>query len=133
MTEAVSPFDTVFDRYPVEQASRLRYLRDLIHETAHTIPQINMLNECFKWGQPSFVIEPQKVGTTVRIDAKDDGVSIYFLCSTNLVERFREIYPEMFCYLGNREIHFKPENSIAEQELRHCIGMALTYHLGKKK
>lgn len=86
-----------------------------------------------KWGQPSFIAKPKSVGSTVRIDKKGDGVSVYFICTTGLVERFRDIYPDTFNYIGNREIHFGPDDVFPEEELSHCISMALTYHKNKKR
>ena len=58
---------------------------------------------------------------------------MYFHCQTNLVSTFREVYPNAFTYEGNRSILFEPEGELPEAELRHCISMALTYHLRKKK
>ena len=126
-------FDTLFSKYSQHQARQLQSLRELIHETALAIPQIDRVEECLKWGQPSFVAKPDKIGSTVRIDAREDGVSIYFTCSTNLVDGFREIYPDTFNFVGNREIHFRSEDQFPRQELGHCIAMALTHHLRKKK
>jgi len=45
------------------------------------------------------------------------------------VEDFRELYPHAFNYIGSREIHFKMDEKIPEDELKHCIAMTLTYKL----
>ncbi|WP_193181284.1 DUF1801 domain-containing protein [Nisaea sediminum] len=119
--------------YPDEQRSRLQALRELIHRSARSCAEVAELEECLKWGQPSFVPKPRGVGSTVRIDAKADGASVYFICTTGLVEGFREIYPETFTFVGNREIHFGPETDVPEDELAHCVAMALTYHVRKKR
>jgi hypothetical protein len=58
--------------------------------------------------------------------------AVFFHCQTNLVETFRELYPELR-YGGNRCILLKAEDKLPEAELRHCVALALTYHLGKRK
>ncbi len=132
MQNACRSFDEIFSAYSPQQTDRLQALRKLVHETADGISEVQKAEECLKWGQASFVAKPEKTGSTVRIDAKDDGVSVYFMCNTSLVSQFREIYPDVFTYFGNREIHFGADDDVPTEELRHCIGMALTYHLRKK-
>ncbi len=58
---------------------------------------------------------------------------MYFHCQTDLVATFRELYPDEFRYDGNRCILFKAADAIPEQPLRHCLALALTYHLNKRK
>ena len=124
--------DVLADRAP-PQRDRLQKLRALIHGAADACDEVSGLEECLKWGQPSFVPRPKGVGSTVRIDARGDGVSVYFICTTGLVEQFRELYPETFDFVGNREIHFSPEDDVPEAELGHCVALALTYHRRKKQ
>ncbi len=59
--------------------------------------------------------------------------AVYFHCQTNLVETFRELYPTELSYGGNRSILLNAENDIPEPALRHCVALALTYHLSKRK
>ena len=49
----------------------------------------------------------------------------------DLVETFRELYPTQMEYGGNRSILFDGAAKIPEKALRHCIGLALTYHARK--
>jgi hypothetical protein len=81
-------------------------------------------------------LTPQtKSGSTVRIDwkeANEDQYAMYFKCTTNLVETFREKYPTEFRYGGNRSIFFNEDDEIPVKELCDCIALALTYHLRKK-
>ncbi|UUX49810.1 DUF1801 domain-containing protein [Nisaea acidiphila] len=118
---------------PPAQRKRLQELRALIRRTAESCDEVSELEECLKWGQPSFVPKPKGIGSTVRIDARGDGVSVYFICTTGLVEHFRELYPGAFDFIGNREIHFSPEEDFPEAELSHCVALALTYHKRKKQ
>jgi len=61
-----------------------------------------------------------------------DQYAVYFHCQTDLVETFRELYPTEFSYGGHRSILLNAEDKLPEAALRHCIGLALTYHLNKR-
>lgn len=108
-------------------------LRAIIFETAETIDGVGPLEETLKWGQPSYLTTETGSGSTIRIDReKSDGrVAMYFHCQTDLVETFRELYPTQMEYGGNRSILFKVATRIPENVLRHCVGLALTYHARK--
>lgn len=126
----------IFESYPEETRARLLALRRLILETAAETQGVGHLEETLKWGQPSYLTSATKAGSTIRIDRtrSDDGhYAMYFHCQTNLVATFRELYPDVFTYEGNRSILFEPDGDLPMAELRHCISMALTYHLRKKQ
>ena len=46
-----------------------------------------------------------------------------------LNDEFKHIYPDKFTYSDNRAILFGANDDQSEQELRHIISIALTYHL----
>jgi hypothetical protein len=128
--------DAVFNTYPTPLKTRLLALRRLIFETARTTAGVGTLQETLKWGQPSYLTTETKSGSTVRIDqvkSARDCYAIYFHCQTDLVETFRELYPTEFTYGGNRSILLNAKDKISEPALRHCIALALTYHLNKRK
>ena len=111
---------------------QLRTMRQLVLDVASATEGVGQIQECLKWGQPSFVTVKPKSGSTIRVDAiKDEPgkVAMYFICSTNLVDQFRELYPETFDFRGNRALVFDANTELPEQELRHCVAKALTYHL----
>ncbi len=58
---------------------------------------------------------------------------MYFHCQTNLVETFRELYPKEFSYGRNRSILLNAKGEVPEAALRHCVALALTNHLNKRK
>ena len=58
---------------------------------------------------------------------------VFFHCQTDLVETFRELYPKELSYGGNRSILLDAKDPIPEAALRHCVALALTYHLRKRK
>ena len=125
----------VFNNYPENMRKKLMFLRQLIFDTAAATEGVGELEETLKWGEPSYLTPKTKSGSTVRIDWKKSNESqyaMYFKCTTNLVETFREKYPTEFRYGGNRSILFNEDDEIPVKELRDCIALALTYHLRKK-
>lgn len=127
--------EAVFDAYPKPVKAGLRALRRLIFDTAKATDGVGALEETLKWGQPSYLTAETGSGSTIRIDhvkAQPGQYAVYFHCQTNLVETFRELYPELR-YSSNRAILLDAADKLPEAELRHCVGLALTYHLGKRK
>ena len=127
--------DAVFDAYPKPLKAKLLALRRLIFDTAKTTGGVGTLQETLKWGQPSYLTPETKSGSTIRIDqVKSTGqYAVYFHCQTDLVATFRELYPREFSYGGNRSILLNAQDAVPEAALRHCVALALTYHLTKRK
>ncbi|MDB5537626.1 MAG: hypothetical protein JWQ65_2501 [Devosia sp.] len=123
----------VLDGYPIAARERLLRLRELIIETAASTAGVGALEETLKWGQVSYLTPQSGSGTTVRIDVdKASGQpAIYVNCQTNLVDEYRQIYPEAFAYQGTRAVVIG--DAPDEAALRHVIAQALTYHLRKKR
>ena len=110
-------------------------LRRLIFDTAKATKGVGTLQEALKWGQPSYLTTETKSGSTIRIDqvkAEAGRYAVYFHCQTDLVETFRELYPELR-YGGNRSILLDAGEKLPEAALRHCVALALTYHARKRK
>lgn len=125
----------VFDAYPDTIRTKLMTLRTMILETAASMNSVGPIKETLKWGQPSYLTAESSTGSTIRIDRvkpEDDRVAMYFHCQTDLVETFRELYPTQMEYGGNRSILFDGAAKVPEKALRHCIGLALTYHARKR-
>lgn len=121
----------VFDAYPPAMRRRLLKLRELILNVAARTEGVGTLEETLKWGQPSYLTTATKSGSTVRIDAVRGDPShcaIYFICHTNLVERFRSLYGDRLRFEGNRGILLDVAGPLPVDELKHCLAMALTYH-----
>lgn len=124
--------EAIFNTYPLEIREKCLYLRALIYDVAASDPRIGPLEETLKWGEPSYIPSKTKSGSMVRLHhyaTKPFDFSLYFICSTDLVERFREKYPKTFRYGGNRSLEFMLTDVLPEQELRDCIREALTYNL----
>jgi hypothetical protein len=111
-------------------------LRKLIFDTAGKTQGVGELEETLKWGQPSYLTSETKSGSTVRIDAIKGDVTrcaVYFICHTNLVDRFRELYRGKLEFEGNRAIVLDVRASLPAHEIGHRIAMALIYQLDKRR
>ncbi|WP_083218623.1 DUF1801 domain-containing protein [Bradyrhizobium icense] len=127
--------EAVFEAYPNPVRAKLLALRRLIFDTARATEGVGPLEETLKWGQPSYLTTESKSGSTIRIDqvkAEVGRYAVYFHCQTDLVETFRELYPELR-YGGNRSILLDVGDKLPEAALRHCVALALTYHVRKRK
>jgi hypothetical protein len=128
--------DAAFKAYPKPVKPKLLALRRLIFDTAKATKGVGRLEETLKWGQPSYLTAETRSGSTIRIDWLKAGVdryAVFFHCQTNLVETFRELYPTELSYGGNRCILLDAKKDMPEPALRHCVALALTYHLTKRK
>lgn len=111
----------LFSAYEPAVRARLMRLRKLILDAADA-----PVEEALRWGQAAYLA---KDGSPIRIDATGDGrVALYFICTTDLVATFRELYPAL-AYEGNRAILLPMKGRLPEAALSHCIRLALTYKL----
>jgi len=114
---------------------RLLCLRQLIYETAVQTPQIGQISETLKWGQPSYAPVKAHIGSSIRLGMLKNAAgqcALFFICHTNLVDQFRERYADVLRFEGNRAIVINAGGALPGEPLKHCIAMALTYHLNKQ-
>ena len=114
--------------YPKPVVKKLNHLRQLILATAKETEGITAMEETLKWREPSYLV---KKGSTVRMDWKEkkpNQYAMYFKCTSKLVNTFKEVYKDTFKYETTRAIVFDMDDEVPEEELKHCIQMALTYH-----
>ncbi len=126
----------VFGNYENSIRGKLLELRRLIMDEAGRHPEIGKLQETLKWGQPSYLPAKPRIGTTLRIDRhpiRADMVGLYFSCNSSLADDFQQLYPGLFEFEGRRAILISTEDLVHEAALRHCVALALTYHLNKKR
>ncbi len=94
---------------------------------------VGAIAETVKWGNPSFTPEKPKIGSSVRLENRAGGdMALMFICHTGLVDEFREIYADVLTFEGNRAIVLRANEKLPENELRHCVALAFTYHLRKR-
>lgn len=140
MSSRYAPFEdarveAVFRVHPDRIRARLMALRQLIFETAAATAGVGRLQETLKWGQPSYLTPKTRSGCTIRMDragASDDWIALYVHCRTDLFSTYRELYPDVFVYEGNRAVLIEDIHKTTETSLRHCVALALTYHLRKR-
>lgn len=124
-----------FGQIPHDARKQLLAIRDLIFSTADSIDGVGEIEETLKWGEPAYITSKSKSGSTIRLGWKEsapDQCAVYFNCQTTLVDAFRTLHPDLH-FQGNRAIVFDVSSVLPTEELAHCLGMALTYHMDKKQ
>lgn len=107
-------------------------LRSLILEVASENPAIGALEETLKWSEPAFLTSHTKSGTTIRINRhkkSDDEYAFYVHCQTDLIDRYKQLYGDSLTFEGSRAVVFDAKRALPVDAVKHCIAMALTYHL----
>lgn len=123
-----------YKSYPLEIQPQIFKLRDLILKVAANDEQIDFIGEDLKWGEPSFITKSS--GSTFRLDWKKKSpksISLFFNCQTKLIPIFKELYPEDFEYVGNRELRIPLKGKYSKRNLKKCIELAFKYNLIKDK
>lgn len=122
-----------FDSYGDIVAAELMGLRELIFATAAETDGVGELTEALRWGEPAYLTAKTRSGSTVRLapasDESDHDYAMYFICHTNLVEKFRTMFGDTLNYDGDRALVFTTGQKLPADEIRQCITMAQTYHL----
>ena len=124
-----------YDAWPQAAQEKMRLLRDMIYETAAET-DVGPVSETLKWGQPSFVPRTAKTGSPLRLGyvaGAENPCRLYVHCATNLVDQFKQRFADVLQFEKNRAICLPQTGAWPDAELRHCIGLALTYHQSKHK
>lgn len=138
MTQGAPAFEhpgvaAAFDAFPPGARDRLMQVRRLIFEVAAQTDRVGRIAETLKWGQPAYLTQQTKSGTTIRLGWGEDGrsMSLFVHCQTSLVDAWRQQYNDQLTFIGNREISIPTHTDLPRAPLQHCIAMALTYHSRK--
>ncbi len=109
-------------------------LRQLIFSTGEELKTVGSIFETLKWNQPAYLTPQTRSGSTIRMGAisQTKKLGLYFHCQTTLVETFRSHYSDQLVFEKNRAIILDPSKTLPLKALKHCIGLALTYHMNKK-
>lgn len=118
--------------YEPDTRSVLLCLREMIFQTAFENPKIGPVTETLKWGEPSYLTEQSKSGSTLRLGQtrNDKHPAIFVNCKTTLISQFKQHYGDRFLYQGERALVIGDVEKM-KSELKHCIALVLTYHLRK--
>ena len=57
----------VFATYPAPARKLLLAIRAMLYETAESLPEAGRITETLKWGEPAYLTERPKSGTTIRL------------------------------------------------------------------
>lgn len=132
---SASDVGKAFDAMPPAARECLLALRSTIFDVAAANPAIGRIEETLKWGQPAYLTTETNSGSTIRLGVPKSVAHDYALfvnCQTELTRQFAENYPDVFTYEGTRALLFKSGDEVDAEALRHCIGLALTYHARKR-
>lgn len=111
-------------------------LRNLILQTAAEDERIGPLTETLKWGEPAFLTEETKSGSTLRLgrSSLSKTPALFVNCSTPLLAHLQEIdQGGVLEYHGLRDIAVPEITSRNRSMIQTCIRRTLTYHLERKK
>ena len=121
--------------YSDDVLETLMALRTLVFDVAQRTAGVGSIIEALKWGQPSFLTEEPRSGTTVRIDqvrGEPGVVALMVNCQTTLIQDFRHEHGDRFVIDGTRGIRLAVGAPIPERELGDFIEAALTYRLRQR-
>lgn len=119
-----------FDLTPV-MLDKVMEIRNWIYEIAQSNDQIGEIEECLKWGQPSFLTPKTKSGSTIRIGKVNDlEYALYFNCKTTIAQEIAIEFPELKCD-GKRALYFAIDQNLSKTKVIVCLKKALLYHKRK--
>lgn len=124
----------VFEGLPPPVRRRLLEVRALIFRVASENPEIGPLSETLKWGEPAYLTEATRSGTTVRlgrVGGSEDQCAVLVNCRTSLIDEFRSCFPDEFRFAGSRALLLDTEAALPVEPLAACLYRALTYHRRK--
>lgn len=128
------PVIEALSRYPEPVQVRLLEIRAIVFSVAAETKDIGPLTETLKWGEPAYLTEASKSGTTIRLGSTKsapDKCAVLFNCKTTLVETFRAHFADDFAFEGNRALLVPATGVLSREPLILCLRAALTYHRWK--
>ncbi|MGF6157579.1 hypothetical protein M2267_002838 [Ensifer sp. KUDG1] len=128
------PVVEALSRYPEPVRARLLEIREIVFSVAAETNDIGALTETLKWGEPAYLTEASKSGSTIRLGtakSAPDKCAVLFNCKTTLVETFRAHFADDFAFEGNRALIVPATGALSREPLMLCLRAALTYHRSK--
>lgn len=124
-----------FDVWPEPVQQVLLDIRARLYHLAAKDDRIGPLQECLKWGQPSWLTHKSKSGTTIRLgydDATPNRAWIYVHCGTSLISDYKDRFGDQLQYKGKRAVALPLQDMPEGHLLDAALSMALLYHVNKK-
>jgi hypothetical protein len=125
-----------FARYPEPIRMRLLTIRGMVFAIAADTNGVGPLTETLKWGEPAYLTEQSRSGTSIRLGVSrlaPDCCAVFFNCQTRLVSTFRTHFDGVFGFEGNRAILLSTDTPLMEEPLAFCLHAAMTYHRQKNR
>jgi hypothetical protein len=116
---------------PPAHRARLSKMRTLIYAAAEATATAP-LTETLKWGQPAF-LPAKRAGTTLRLGVEGDHPALFLHCQTDLISRYRVLFPDEFTYSGARAVLLPATRPFSQPAFQQIAAMALTYHRDKRR
>jgi len=114
--------------------ARLLEVRELIFAVAEETEGVGPITETLKWGEPAYLTEVSRSGTTIRLGrtaAAPEDCAVLFNCKTTLIETFRYHFDDVFAFDGNRALILPATGLLPRAPLMLCLRAAMTYHRRK--
>ncbi len=121
-------------RYPGPVRARLLDVRALIFAVAEETPGVGPLTETLKWGEPAYLTEASRSGSTIRLGAvrsAPEAGAVLLNCKTSLIAEFRGQFADCLTFDGTRAIVLPQSGPLPREPLEICLRAALTYHRRK--
>ena len=118
-----------FDAMPVDVAQLLRDARLEIFRISGEAEGIGPLTETLKWGEPAYLTEAPKTGTTLRLGQIGGRAAVMVPCSTTIIEDARAVFGEQPEFSGKRGLILGGERQVFD----YVVNAALTYHIRKRR
>ena len=126
------PVADALAKYPAALQAQFATVRAMIFDIAAQTEGVGPLTETLKWGEPAYLTEASRSGSTIRlgtVKSARDRCAVLFNCQTTLVEGFRDQFNGVFTFDKNRALIL--DQDIPREALAICLHAALTYHRRK--
>lgn len=131
VAEPAADIAAVYAAYPADVRRRLLQLRALVFKTAAGLDAVGPVDECLRWGEPSYLTTASGSGSMLRLHWQSDmgqHVGMFVHCQTRLISEFRARYPH-FEYQGKRALLIPRRGRLPKVDIADCMALALTYRL----
>lgn len=117
--------NAAYNAMPDTDRSGALTLRHLILNTADEMDDVTNVDECLRWGQPSYI---SPIGSTLRIAVpKSGGFGIYAHCQSSIISDFAGKFGQDFRIDSNRGVLFRTGQDIQPDKLVFLIRHGLRY------
>lgn len=116
--------------WPKAAQSRFHEIRGIVFDATKDIARLTLV-ETLKWGEPSWLPDRARIGSTLRVawsDKSPDQIGLFVNCNTAIGDTMRQLYPADFTYDGTRALRLPLQGALPVQAIAHCAVLTLTWH-----